>query len=387
MKVSRTLFYIFAILFFAFAIAFTSFTNDTMTEEEGGSRYWLMRIILLLDFVCIFIMGICRQRKYRGIHLTCILWLLIMPIVMFLNHAPIADTVRTILWPLLFETTYLCSKAQPLRWKFFIKEYYILAAVGFFYFIVTRIGADHQTNTIYLCFLTLPWLLIGTKKQTMLIWVFIFTVLAMLSMKRSVMLAIVLMWGFYFLYGMKSRRSIIVTIAVSLLVVSSLYFAYDKVDSMTGGVLSERVNKEETDEGKGREAIWALTISMIQQSSPFEMVKGHGHFGVRQNSWLEISAHNDFLEVVYDYGLFIFFLYLCLWGYVLKRAYRLYKVRSELFLPYAASLSIFLVMSMVSHLILYTTYFNYLVMFWGMTEAIVESESPELLKKKIALAK
>lgn len=383
MKVSRTLFYIFAILFFAFAIAFTSFTNDTMTEEEGGSRFWLMRIILLLDLVCVFIMGICIHRMYRGIHLTCILWLLVMPIVMFLNHAPIADTVRTILWPLLFETTYLCSQAQPLRWKFLKKEYYILAAIGFFYFIVTRMGADHQTNTIYLFFLTLPWLLFGANKQTTLVLVFLFTVLALLSMKRSVMLAIVLMWGFYFLYGMKGRRSIIITIVISLVVLGGLYFAYDKVDSMTGGVLSERVNKEETDEGKGREAVWILTLDMIQKSSPAELITGHGHFGVRQNSWLEISAHNDFLEVIYDYGLVIFFLYLCLWGYVIRRAYYLYKNKSELFLPYAASLSIFLVMSMVSHLILYTTYFNYLVMFWGMAEAILETERKEVTRNKL----
>ena len=122
---------------------------------------------------------------------------------------------------------------------------------------------------------------------------------------------------------------------------------------------------------------------MIQSSSPTRLVIGHGHFGVRQDSWLEISAHNDFLEVIYDYGLVIFIFYLCLWGYVIRRAYYLYKTKSEMFLPYAASFSIFLVMSMVSHLILYTTYFNYLVMFWGMTEAMIETQTPGFKRKAI----
>ena len=198
------------------------------------------------------------------------------------------------------------------------------------------------------------------------------------------MLVMVLMGGFYFLYGMKSKRGKLYTIVVSVVLIAGVFILFERIDDYTGGVLTERVNKEETDEGKGREAIWAITISMIQESSPAKLLTGHGHFGVRQDSWLEISAHNDFLEVIYDYGLIIFFLYLCLWYYVLRRAYSLYRARSPLFIPYSSSLSIFLAMSVVSHLILYTTYFNYLVMFWGMIEAIIEMDKKQkLIKKKI----
>lgn len=384
MKISEGFFYVFAILFFAFAVAFINFSNYSMTQAEGGSRFWLMRITLLLDVVCITLLISCIKRKYRGIHIVCMLWLLVMPVIMMLNHADLADMVRTILWPLLFETTYLCCQNRLQRCSFFKKEYYILAFIGGFYFLATRIGASHQSNTIYLCFLTLPWLMFLSNKKTMLTVVFIFTILALLSMKRSVMLAMVLMWGFYFLYGMKSKRSKLFTIVLSLVLLVGLYVVYDKVDDMSGGLLTERVNKEETDTGKSREAIWTITISMIQQSSPVELAKGHGHYGVRRDSWLEISAHNDFLEVIYDYGLIILVLYLCLWVYVIRRGYKLYKSRSLLFLPYAATLSIFIVLSMVSHLILYTTYFNYLVMFWGMTEAILEMDrKQEFISKRI----
>ena len=354
-----------------------------MTHEEGGSRFWLMRVILLLDVVCFLIMAMNLSRRYNGIHLITLLWILIMPVIMYINKCPLADTVRTILWPLIFETAYLCCRNQLDRCLTLKKEYYLLAVIGASYFLATRIGADHQTNTIYFIFLTLPWLVFASKKRTMIIMVFVFTSIALLSLKRSVMLASVLMWGFYFLQGMKNRRSKIYTIIISIVLVGALYVAYDRVDEMTGGVLTERVNKEETDTGKSREAIWALTISMIQQSSPAKLVTGHGHFGVRQDSWLEISAHNDFLEVIYDYGLIIFFLYLCLWGHVIRQAYRLYKARSDMFMPYAISLSIFLVMSMVSHLILYTTYFNYLVMFWGMTEAMVETTRKQKARNKL----
>lgn len=384
MKVSKSLFLLFLACFFAFSLSFMSFQNTTMTHEEGGSRFWMMRIILLLDAVCVGVLVSNIKQKYKGIHLVCLLWLLVMPVIMFLNHNPIADTVRTILWPLLFETTYLCCRNWISRAATIKRLFYIIAIVGAGYFLATRIGAIHQTNTIYFCLLPLPWLLFNTDKKTTIILLLLFSAFVLLGMKRSTMLVMVLMWGFYFLYGMKSKRGKLYTIVVSVVLIAGVFILFERIDDYTGGVLTERVNKEETDEGKGREAIWAITISMIRESSPAKLLTGHGHFGVRQDSWLEISAHNDFLEVIYDYGLIIFFLYLCLWYYVLRRAYSLYRAQSPLFIPYSSSLSIFLAMSVVSHLILYTTYFNYLVMFWGMIEAIIEMDKKQkLIKKKI----
>ena len=376
MKVSKFLFYLFAIVFFVFAVLFVDFSNYSMTDEEGGSRFWLMRVILLLDTVCLVIM-LSYRSKLKGIHLVCFLWLLIMPVNLLLNNAPMADIVRAVLWPFIFETTYLCCRNIVSRGVVLRRMYILLAIIGALYFLRTRLGVDHQTNTIYFVYLTLPWLLFGSKKTPSIILMMIFTFLAMLSLKRSMLLSTVLVWAFYFLYGMENRRNRIFTILFSLAIVVGIYMLYDRVDDRLGGLLTERVNKEETNTGRSREAIWEITASMIQNSSIDKLIVGHGHFGVRRDSFLGISAHNDFLEVIYDYGIIIFILYLCLWWYVIRQAYRLYRKKSTVFIPYATSLSVFIVMSLVSHLILYATYFNYLVMFWGMTEAIVEYDNEQ----------
>lgn len=383
MKVSKAFFHIFAIAFFAFALAFMDYLSKTMSVDEEGTRYWFIRGQLLMDLVCVVVYITCLNRDYKGIHLVCLLWLLIMPVIMFLNNAPITDTFQTILWPFIFETTYLCCRYDQKRWKFLKNEYIIFAIIGAYYFLITRVGADRQTNTIYFFALTVPYLLFNTGKRNVLIITLLFSFMALLSLKRSMMLSMVLIWAFFFLNGMRKTRTKIYSIVLSLVLLGGIYFAYDKVDEMTGGILTQRVTKEETGEGIGREAIWGLTINMIQTSSPGKLITGHGHYGVKKNSILDISAHNDFLEVIYDYGMLIFILYLCLWGHVIRQTYRLYKARSELFMPYAASLSLFFIMSMVSHLILYTSYFNYLVMFWGMTEAIIETERKVAAKNKL----
>lgn len=383
MKVSDTMFKLFAFAFFAFALAFMDYLSKTMSVDEEGTRYWFIRGQLLMDLVCVVIYITCLNRDYKGIHLVCLLWLLIMPVIMFLNNAPITDTFQTILWPFIFETTYLCCRYDQKRWKYLKNEYIIFAIIGAYYFLITRVGADRQTNTIYFFALTVPYLLFNTGKRNVLIITLLFSFMALLSLKRSMMLSMVLIWAFFLLNGMRKTRTKIYTIVLSLVLLGGIYFAYDKVDEMTRGILTQRVTKEETDEGNGREAIWGLTINMIQTSTPGKLITGHGHYGVKKNSILDISAHNDFLEVIYDYGLLIFILYLCLWGHVIQQTYRLYKARSELFMPYAASLSLFFIMSMVSHLILYTSYFNYLVMFWGMIEAIIETERKVAAKNKL----
>ena len=96
--------------------------------------------------------------------------------------------------------------------------------------------------------------------------------------------------------------SIVFVIAFSLL--------YNSIDERLNGKLTERVTREETEEGHDRYAIWELSIYMIQNSTKDKLILGHGYAGVRNDSFLEISAHNDFLEIIYDYGLIIFVLYL-----------------------------------------------------------------------------
>lgn len=352
-----------------------------MTGEEGGTRIWVMRANLVLDVTCIVLMFMANI-KYKGIHLVCLLWLVIMPLVMLLNYNSIADLVQTVLWPLIFEATFICCCRQTHRRDFLTREYYVIAAIGLYFFLMTRFGSDRQTNTIYFCYLTLPWFLLGDSNRKKVIVLMIFTTLALMSIKRSMILASAIIWLFYIIEKMKSKRSIIASFVLFTALATTINQVFDKLDANYGGRLSSHISQEETDES-GRLLIWNVTSNMIVESSFAEIIKGHGHYGVRKNSILEISAHNDVLEVIYDYGLIIFILYLCLWGFVIHRTYCLYRIKSTLFLPYAASLGIFLSMSMVSHLILYTNYFNFLVMFWAMTETIIASDATKKIPKKV----
>ena len=120
------------------------------------------------------------------------------------------------------------------------------------------------------------------------------------------------------------------------------------------------------DKGSGRDIVWRNVLDTYSKSPVLEKIIGHGHYSaiiVNRGHNIDLSAHNDFLEVLFDYGIIGLILYLLLHIYLIKRLFFLKRNKSELFLPYLASYITMFIMSMVSHLILYPTYFTFLATF------------------------
>ena len=354
---------------------------SNLTDDESLSSRWMIRTAALLVGFSLFIWPFIPRFRYKGIHLICLFWLILMPLNSWINDVSIPGYIYPLLWPLIYEMTYMFCRQQEHRILQLGKLYVAILLAGMYFFVLTRIdiyqGRFPQTNTIYFVLLTLPWLLYNRKRQTQLTLMLVFSLFVFMSLKRSAMLSLAFIWFFYTLNVLRSRRGKIFSFVLLVAVFGGISMIFNFIDEQYGGLLDERINREETDEGRNRLAIWEVTGSMISATPPIQMLVGHGHYGVRKDSPLGISAHNDFLEVIYDYGLIIFVLYLGLWAHVIRRSIYLYQTRSPLFLPYSTSLGIFIVMSMVSHLILYTSYILFLVMFWAAAETLIEKEQSE----------
>ena len=153
----------------------------------------------------------------------------------------------------------------------------------------------------------------------------------------------------------------------------AVYGSFSLADDLTEGHLSERIYANDTASGditNGRENIYIVTMEMVKNTRLSHLILGNGHNGVRRDSPLTISAHNEILEILYDYGIIMLLLYIGLWVYVLKQWHYHYRHDTIFFLPYTMSVCFFAVMAMVSQLVLYCSYFLYLVMFWGFVEAL-----------------
>lgn len=367
---------IFVVLLFAYCLSFMFLWDKTLSDNKAdiSDRRWLIYSAYLLSTYSASIWIPHINIKINGVHVICLLWCITMPFIILYNHGDLKEIAITLLWPLLFEASYFLVKQDKDNLAIFRKLFVAVLLFATLFFFQSRIdflsNRLTQSNTIYFVFLTLPWLLLVKRNTSRSVLLILYTILGVWSLKRSMMLSLVFIWSLYLILLWKEKGGkTLKTVFVVILLFAGIY-GFEYANNVLKGELVERVYHEETDEGGDRLAIYQITWAMIQSSSTESIFFGHGHNAVRNNSILEMSAHNDFLEIIYDYGLVILLLYLGLWVYVFRRCFSLYKIKSALAFPYTVSLIIFLVMSMVSHLVLYATYFNYLVVFWGSVEGL-----------------
>lgn len=128
----------------------------------------------------------------------------------------------------------------------------------------------------------------------------------------------------------------------------------------------DRLLSVQEDGGSGRTEIWRQTAQMILDSDPLSLIFGHGFNTVYGDSPLALSAHNDILEVIYDYGIFGVVLYLSFCVKVFAYYKKVKREKPELAKAYAVSLVLFVCMSLFAHLVIYTTHFMFLCVFWGL---------------------
>jgi hypothetical protein len=140
----------------------------------------------------------------------------------------------------------------------------------------------------------------------------------------------------------------------------------------------ERLGRTVEDGGTGRIAIYQSYLKEMSLMSFSELLTGRGFDSGKL--LLDKSAHNDWLEALYDFGIIGLILYVALHLFLLKRIFEFIRIKSPLAEPYVVSYAIFFMMSLTSHLIIYPDYFTIMVAFWGMAEGWSNSKSRGLVE-------
>jgi O-antigen ligase len=242
-----------------------------------------------------------------------------------------------------------------------------------------------QLNDVYYLLLLLPWILLCPREWCRYVGAGLIVVAVFWSMKRTAILALLVTLIVYVVTDRVRTRSHfswywLVAIGVAT------YFSfqlYSYVDIQTDRFLSKRIESSFYDRGSGRIDIYSEVFRLLEKSTIDEWMLGHGHNTVRRFNTLQesdfLSAHNDWLEIVFDYGLLALALYLFIHISLLRFTFNLLKQRSFYGPAMAASYTLFLVMSLTSHLVLYASYFGYIMALWGSLCVIAEGVSPPCL--------
>lgn len=228
-----------------------------------------------------------------------------------------------------------------------------------------------QLNQIYYPLLLLPWLYLARSWLMHIIAALAVGILVFMSLKRGALCAFAASTISFFYARQRSNPALWKANLVLLVGFLGLAFlAFGAINQARDDQFARRLTSILDDQGSGRYDVYADTWSMVEKAAWAKIALGHGHNTVVYNSSLGLSAHNDWLEVIYDYGVFGFGLYVLLHLLLLRRSYQLFVTRSMYFSPFVGAYALFFVMSAISHVFIYPWYFIFLTAFWGAVEGV-----------------
>lgn len=210
-----------------------------------------------------------------------------------------------------------------------------------------------------------------------IIIVFTFIVL-LLSNKRTGTIAF-LLFIFCFLL-IKPRKTASLKIISNLFVLSivgiSLYFLYSYVlDSFDLNILQKLMNLSQ-DNGSGRSDIYISVWNAIKVSDFVDLFLGHGMHSVGNVLVIHDSAHNDFLQIFYEYGLLPIIVFILHYIALFAKFLQMYNNKYENAGIYIGGIFISLMMSLFS---MYCIDFSYVICGAAFTGFLIGNYKKSLI--------
>ena len=278
----------------------------------------------------------------------------------------IHDIVYMSFWLLVMFICYSCSDIiTQSRFVVNLMVVFDLLMILSFYIWFLNGGRSSiaAVNAVYFITCLFPIVFLDIKRFMKIIILVSSTACVLLSGKRTALIVLVIAFALPYLCkllmsdGKNKLKNIFSLVALSVLIILLYDYLLDKFNI----TIFERFQNIAVDGGSGRFDIYHAVIEAFNNSGIINKVLGHGYNGVFNYGVTFTSAHNDFLEVLYDNGFIGLTLYLCFIGGVISTAIKLLKNRMETSFAVLSALMVLICMSITSHLVIYPTYFIYIV--------------------------
>lgn len=365
------------------------------TESFASSSLALTKVaIILLALYLVFRGGLSRYKSTLKKYWYAWFFFLIIELLfyLFMGDASGFEYLHTFFAPFCFLLVYyfciLCPNSS---------DYLIWAFVGLFLFT--------GGYAIYLTFTySIRLIEVGNLVSNLVFWptcAFVFIpavrnqllrfvlfipmiLLALFLAKRSAMI-IVFLEVVVFSYSMlkNSKRSngkisLVLYIVIGLMTLSFISSNFSQFTENT----FERFEEMEDDKGSGRVAIYQTVSKNVLSFSPFEMIFGRGYGTFKETG--HTNAHNDALQLLYEFGIIGLLFYITLLLILLRRLKVIKKYAEEYYIGYIFCFITIVVLGLFSNLVTFNSYFAFLCSYLAMAEASVYNQKLIDNKKMIS---
>ena len=214
---------------------------------------------------------------------------------------------------------------------------------------------NHLASSYYVLY-ALPLVLLFESKWIKLFAIIVVTIILFSSFKRSGVLALAVSLVVYIMISQfvkKKLKPASVLTAIALIAIAGVAFYFLATDNSNGNTILDRFENVDQDQGSGRIPLWEQTIRMIEDQDLSNQIIGNGFNTVLRESTLQLSAHNDFLETAYDFGIIGLLIYIGAFFTLFFVVFKMIRKKSR-YAPSIAMLAvIYAIQSMTSHVIIY----------------------------------
>lgn len=369
--------------YISLAAAFSNMMGTGRTYSDGI-------LYLALDLPCLIYIFLTPSRKYPRIALSCGLLLCCQLFGMFIAGMSGLGILimRTSFWVIGLIALYKYLSRNPDATAFFIELYSLGLAALMAYVawqsssVRDQIEAAGGMNELYIALLGLPLVMLARRKLIRLIGIGITVIAVLFSLKLTALLVLVLGLVVYAVLTSFVKKGKLNTRLLALLVAVILIWAFlpaindfllrrFRVDW-----LDKIVTADETG-GSGRTEIWRFVFQALGKSNPLQLFVGHGYYATFRN--VGFSAHNDFLEVLYDFGLFGFSVYISIYILLIRRTLLLLRKADPRGPVLGMSIAMVFILSMFSHMVITPHLFINCALIWAV--CFVNRQNAPLPKK------
>ena len=229
-------------------------------------------------------------------------------------------------------------------------------------------------NLAYSVLVFLPWLsLMGGKRMRRWGFAIVFLIV-LVSMKRGAILVFPLMLSAAALVEALARKKQLGRSALkSILVMALLFASLLTINQWSGGLLTERFSLQQLVSLSGRTKMYGMILDDLSQRSSLDLFLGRGSGSVEQLLG-GLSAHNEWLEFLFNYGVIGVVLYALFVLALARRMLKLVRMSSRYAASYAMAITYMLVVGMYGQ-IYFAHSTLYIMMFFGAVEGLMFNDA------------
>lgn len=268
--------------------------------------------------------------------------------------------------------------------------FYVIALIIFIAMRNWRLLSDDRgaIADVYYVLGLLPLMLVFVNQKFQIIPIIVTLVVILLTGKRAGLLAVLLMSFIFYWSQIVNSGNVKKALRALLLLISAacvISFMWVDLSETYNLNVIERLQKLEDDGGSGRASRWTFLLTQYANGNIIQLLFGKGQNAVVQT--VGGNAHNDFIELLYNYGLVACLLYVGFYISLFRTWRRMCKTRYRYSTEFLLTIIAALFLACFSFYVIDPTYITCGAVSWGLFLADWEKQKREQTTIGISYAK